>query len=118
MSGLIPPPPQFDYEPDNTDNYGQKWTAWLSSQHAIKIAAILSVSGPRVEEVYETNKTAATKTYKDATNLLDNFFSPKKDTIFSTVIFRQMAQLKGEQIAQYIQRLRITAAQCEFGDGN
>ncbi|RNA09483.1 Retrovirus-related Pol poly from transposon [Brachionus plicatilis] len=129
MSSLIPPPPQFDYEPDNTDNYGQKWTAWLRKFNtwlvsvelsekldAIKIAAILSVAGPRVEEVYETNKTAATKTYKDAINLLDNFFGPKKDTIFSTAIFRQIAQLKGEQIAQYIRRLRIAAAQCEFGD--
>ena len=87
MSSLIPPPAQFDYEPESSDNYGQKWTVWLrrfntwltsvelsGKSDAIKVAAILSVAGPKVEEVYETNKTTATKTYKDATDLLDSYF--------------------------------------------
>ena len=56
------------------------------------------------------------KTYKDATDLLDSYFSPKKDTVCSVVRFIQMAELKSEPIAEFIQILRITASDCEFGD--
>ena len=66
MANLIPPPTQFDYEQDNSDNYGQKCAVWLrrfniwlistelsAKTDVIKIAALLSVAGPKVEEVYK-----------------------------------------------------------------
>ena len=94
-ASIIPPPAQIDYEPVCFENYGQKWTTWLrrfnlwmtSAELIAKsdtkiIAKILSVAGPRVEEVDETNITDATKTFKDATTLLDTYFGPKKDTVF------------------------------------
>ena len=99
-----------------------RFNLWMTSAElsaksdTIKIATILSVTGPRVEEVYETNKTDATKTFKDATALLDTYLSPKKDTVFSTVKFRQLAQLKSESIAQFVQRLRTAVTDCDFGD--
>ena len=62
----------------------------------IKIAAIMSVAGPKVEEVYETTRTEKTKTYKDVKDLLDAYFDPCKDPVFSTVKFLQMAHSRNE----------------------
>ena len=82
MSNLIPPPPPFEYDIDTSENNGQKWSIWLRRLNnwtistelsgkfdALKIAALLSVARPKVEEVNVINKVTATKTYNDATDL-------------------------------------------------
>ena len=127
MASLIPSPPQFDYEPDGSENFDRKWTVWLrrfniwmtstelsKKSDKIQITTILAVPGPRVEKVFESNKVTGTKIYKDAVALLTTHSAPKKDIVFSTVKFRQLAQMKQESIAQFVQRLRVFAVDCEF----
>ena len=49
-------------------------------------------------------------------DLLDSYFSPKKNLDFEIFTFHQAAQLPEESVAQFCTRLRKLASTCEFHD--
>ena len=53
---------------------------------------------------------------KKAIEKLTEYFSPKKNIIYETHVFRQAQQREDETLDQFHMRLRELARNCEFGD--
>jgi transposase InsO family protein len=60
--------------------------------------------------VNEDEETA----FADSVKLLDEYFVPKVNLPFERHQFRQMSQIAGETVDQFVSRLRQKAATCEF----
>ena len=52
--------------------------------------------------------------FNDCVAVLDNYFTPKVNVPFERHVFRQMQQMEGETIDQFVCRLRQKAISCEF----
>lgn len=123
----IAPPRPFEYEPDSQENYGLKWNNWMRrfdnwmissgiiANDARKIAILISTAGEKIDEVHQTNR-AENETYEGVKTMLEEYFNPRKDTLFETLQFRQISQRNNEPIDEFVQRLRLKAQNCEFGD--
>ena len=123
----IAPPRHFEYEPDSQENYGLKWKNWMrrfdnwlvssgiEANDARKIAILISTAGEKIDEIHQTNK-ADDETCEGVKTMLEEYFNPRKDTLFETLQFRQIAQRNNEPIDEFVQRLRLKALNCDFGN--
>ena len=123
----IPPVAQFDVT-GSTANLSQKWSDWQKrfnyyilakgvTENAQKRALLLHLSGPAVQDIFETlPDTGGADDYAKACDKLKEYFAPKKNLSFETHEFRQITQGPHESMDSFVARLRKGAAQCEFGD--
>ena len=107
-----------------------RWTNWLPrAERRIRIAkitddklmvdALLMCAGAQVDQIFRTKWVPPTDNnashYEAAKKLLNDHFEPQKNTAMMTLRFRRASQMKGENIDQFLVRLRSMAAACEFG---
>ena len=84
-----------------------------------KVALLLHSGGMELQEIYYTLVPEDQETtFNDCLAALDNYFTPKVNVPFERHVFRQMQQLEGETIDQFVCRLRQKAISCEFPDVN
>ena len=84
-----------------------------------KVALLLHSGGIELQEIYYTLVSEDQETtFNDCLTALDNYFTPKANVPFERHVFRQMQQLEGETIDQFVCRLRQKAISCEFPDVN
>ena len=82
-----------------------------------KLALLLHSGGMELQEVYYTLVPEDEVTqFKDCVATLDNYFTPKFNVPFERHVFRQMHQLEGETIDQFVCRLRQKCISCEFSN--
>ena len=80
-----------------------------------KVALLLHTGGMELQEVYYTLVAEDQEsTFENCLTVLDNYFTPKANVPFERHGFRQMEQLTGETIDQFVCRLRQKAVSCEF----
>ena len=83
----------------------------MASPTVLKLLLCSQFNASKLEEVYviigEQELRQATNSHKIAIKILESYFIPKKDTIFSTIKFCQMAELKSIPILEFIQRLEF-----------
>ena len=80
-----------------------------------KVALLLHSGGIELQEIYYTLVSEDQDTsFKDCVAVLDNYFTPKVNVSFEGHVFRQMQQMEGETINQFVCRLRQKAISCEF----
>ena len=80
-----------------------------------KVALLLHTGGMALQEVcYTLVPEDQETTFNDCLTALDGYFTPKVNVPFERHQFRQMQQLDGETIDQFVCRLRQKAISCEF----
>ena len=84
-----------------------------------KVALLLHSGGMELQEIYYTLVPEDQETtFNNCLAALDNYFTPKVNVPFERHVFRQMQQLEGETIDQFVCRLCQKAISCEFPDVN
>ena len=80
--------------------------------------ALLFHSGDmELQEIYYTLVPEDTETtFNDCLAALDNYFTPKVNVPLERHVFRQMEQMEGETIDQFVCRLRQKAISCDFAN--
>ena len=82
-----------------------------------KIALLLHSGGMELQKIYYTLVAEDTETtFNDCLAALDNYFTPKVNVPFERHVFRQMQQMEGETIDQFVCRLRQKAISCDFAN--
>lgn len=118
--------PCFDPKGEPT-TLSVRWKRWKRAFHlyvtskgvtnqAQKVALLLHSGGMELQEIYYTlaPEDEAQNNFDNCLTVLDNYFTPKVNVPFERHGFRQMAQLEGETIDQFVCRLRQKAVSCEF----
>jgi hypothetical protein len=119
-------PPEFEYSGDSRATAGVRWPIWKRRLEGFLKATgvkedeqmcliMLNQIGSEVQEVFYSNWPNV-KSYKEAIEKLDAFFSTKKNKRLCILEFRETKQKDGESIAEFARRLRVAAVPCEFGD--
>lgn len=80
-------------------------------------ALLLYFAGPKVETIFETlTDTGEDKDFDTAVAKLTEHFSPKKNIMYETHVFRQARQRDNETLDQFHTRLHHLAKSCDFTD--
>ena len=80
-----------------------------------KVALLLHSGAIELLEIYYTPVSEDQDTsFNDCVAVLDNYFTPEVNVPFERHVFRQMQQMEGETIDQFVCRLRQKAISCEF----
>ncbi|XP_038063161.1 uncharacterized protein LOC119733867 [Patiria miniata] len=80
-----------------------------------KKALLLHYGGEELQDIYDTLKSDSND-YAAAKKALTDYFAPKKNVVYETIIFRRTKQNTTENIHQYCTRLRQQAVKCDFSD--
>ena len=84
-------------------------------QHAL----LLHFGGEDLQDVFETlDNTGTDDEIKPALDVLTAYFTPKKNTVYEAIIFRDAVQEENETIDQFCTRLRKLAKKCDFADSD
>jgi len=119
----LPAVQPFSVSVDRT-TLGQRWLKWVKSleyymvaskitDKAQKRAMLLHLSGPEVQDVFET-LSGTGDDYDAALASLTQYFQPRKNVSFERHSFRQAAQQPNESMDAYVTRLRNLAKTCEY----
>ena len=105
-----------------------RWRRWRRSfnlhvtakgvtNDAQKVALLLHTGGPDLQELYfSLVSEEVEKTFDESITFLDGYFLPKVNVPFERHVFRQLGQLSGETVNQFVCRLRQKALTCDFHD--
>ena len=134
----MPSLPNFDPSTDPTSLL-VRWERWLRrfegamvgfgiAEFARRKALLLHFGGEALQDIFDTldlSQPSAEiraisdkdeRDYKAATQALTNYFTPKKNILYESIVFRRTAQKADESVDQYCTRLRQLATKCEFSD--
>ena len=118
----------FDPDSDTGASVAPRWKIWIAdfqtylvanaiTDNKRKKALLLHLAGPRIREIFrqipETGDAAA---YDTALAKLEEYFEPRKNTLYEVFKFQQAVQGPQEIIDQYHTRLRTLGATCDFHD--
>ena len=82
-------------------------------------ALLLHFGGEDLQDVFETlDNTGTVDEIKPALDALTAYFTPKKNTVYEAIIFRDAVQEENETIDQFCTRLRKLAKKCDFADSD
>jgi len=103
------------------------WKRWKCAFHlyvtskgvtnqAQKVALLQHSGGMELQEIYYmlAPEDEAQNNFDNCLTVLDNYFTPKVNVPFERHGFRQMAQLEGETIDQFVCHLWQKAVSCKF----
>ena len=80
-----------------------------------KVALLLHTGGTDFQELYYTLiSEGEEKSLEESFEVLDDYFVPKVNVPFERHLFRQMSQVAGETVDQFVCRLRQKAITCDF----
>ena len=91
--------------------YRQRGSQWDFQ----KVALLLHTGGTDFQELYYTLIPEGEETsLEESFEVLDDYFVPKVNVPFERHLFRQMSQVAGETVDQFVCRLRQKAITCDF----
>ena len=118
---------RFDPHAD-ASSLSQRWNVWIKRFQRFIVAMdikdptrrralLLYLAGPEVETIFDNlPETGESKDFDKAVEKLTEYFSPKKNIMYETHVFRQAQQREDETLDQFHMRLRELAQNCEFAD--
>ena len=112
-----------DIEPTSVSQRWEKWiqrftnflTALNVTDKKRQRALLLHYAGEKVYDIFDTLADTGDD-FQKAVDKLTAHFAPKKNVDFETYRFRQASQSSGENIDQFVTRLRQLAIHCDFSD--
>ncbi|KAG7299621.1 hypothetical protein JYU34_016606 [Plutella xylostella] len=132
MEAILKPPSAFQFDNNlssvTSGNLSKSWEDWKKSFNVyfeacelnkkdpnVQINILLHVIGAKCREVYD-QKPSKCSTLKQALEIFDNFFLPKKNVTVERHKFFTRDQLNSESIEQYVYELNKMASNCELKD--
>lgn len=127
MALSFPPLLQFDFHGE-PETVGIRWSNWVTrfenytvavhiTEDLQKRALLLHYAGEAIHNLFVSLPESATaQTYAQTLEKLNNYFLPKRNTVFETFKLKTATQQEHEGIDEYHVRLRSLAATCEFHD--
>ena len=123
---MIPPPSKMDMTGDQgsnleffKDNWNNYATATKLDQKDKKIVAVTLLSIMGKECLHVCRNLPMTEEERQDANViltkLDEYFVPKRNTIYERFVFNCHSQKPGESFDQFLTELRKFAATCQFG---
>lgn len=116
----------FKYHGDK-ETLGARWSSWLerfklyiivkelTDPEKVKAAFLLMI-GPEVYEIYRAlRKSDMTDTTEEIYEFLSDFLNPKRSRIATLSSFRRAGKRDEETFDEFVLRLRLLAANCDFG---
>ena len=103
-----------------------RWDKWMSRLENLfvglnitdekqKRALLLHYAGEKVFDIYEAEKGDDDgTTYDGAKDVLNTYFSPKKNKQMEIYTFRSYKQLENQTLDEYVMELRTLSKTCEF----
>lgn len=119
----------FIISTQSTTCLGQNWAKWLRSFTYMvtgkgiksadqKFALLLHLAGEEIQDLYDTFPASCSSSkenaYERLIRLLNEHFSPKKNTTYERHRFRGLKQ-NAETIDVFLTNLKVQANKCEFG---
>ena len=119
-------PVAFNYDGESRGNAGPRWTAWLREVELYmdasnidhkpqKKAILLHFVGEQALEIYYA-AAQANDEYEDLKTLLNAHFIPQVNVEFEIFKFGELKQKEGENLDDFVVRLRTQAKWCNFGN--
>ena len=115
----------FKYHGDR-ETLGARWSSWLerfklyiivkelTDPEKVKAAFLLMI-GPEVYEIYRAlRKSDKTDTIEEIYELLSDYLNPKRSRLVTLSSFRRAGKRDEETFDEFVLRLRLLAASCEF----
>lgn len=120
----VPPIPPFDPFGDPANIY-LRWSRWIRAFELFadstgcenkiqKRQLLLHCAGISTQDIFFTFDPLPAD-FDDAKAALEKHFKPTKNIPYNRHIFRQAKQTEGENILQFVTRLRQLAVDCDFG---
>ena len=81
-----------------------------------KRAIFLHCAGPKVQDIFDTLEETG-EDLETTCKKLQEYFEPKKHTLYNIYKFRQITQEADESYDDYCTRLKLAAQTCEFPEG-
>ena len=69
-----------------------------------------------IHDQHTLDNTGTENEIKPALEALTKYFTPNKNTVYETIIFREAMQEDHETVDQFCTRLRKMAKKCDFAD--
>jgi hypothetical protein len=125
----MPTLPSFDPYGDN-NSLSIRWEKWLkqfkTAMTAFNIttgtrlrASLLHFGGDDIQEVFETlTDTGSDDDFDKAEKALTDYFTPKQNVHYETIMFQATRQEQHESVQDYATRLRRLSKKCNFHDAN
>ena len=91
----------------------------VKEDEKVQCAILLHVIGEEAPETYNTFKFATGEDPNKISVLkkkFEDYFNPRKNTVFERYRFWECKQQEGETIDQFITELKTRAKSCEFGE--
>ena len=113
---------------DDPNTLSIRWKRWKRSFNLYlrakgitmdlqKVALLLHTGGADFQELYYTLiHEDEERSLKESFEVLDNYFLPRVNVPFERHLFRQMSQVAGETVDQFVCRLRQKAVTCDFAN--
>ena len=126
MALQIPTVPPFKpYGDQNT--VAQRWARWKKSFNYFvrasgianedrKQALLMHLIGPETQKIYESINQTQNQTYEETLTTLNNHFEIQKNVPFEQSVFHKAEQKSGENIEQFVTRLRELSLHYEYGN--
>ena len=118
---LAPLAPFNCAEPSKWDSWKRSFEyyiqAWDIASESRQIALLLHVGGLELQEVFHSVVAPGVKieTLKEAYDVFDKQFLPKRNVIYERHVFRKETQRPGEPVDVFATRLRGLVRTCEYG---
>ena len=123
----MPNIPQFDpySDPPSVSIRWERWrrrfedamTGFNITSTKRQRALLLHYGGEDLQDVFDTlDNTGTENEIKPAFEALTKYFTPNKNTVYETIIFREAVQEDHETVDQFCTRLRKMAKKCDFAD--
>ena len=123
----MPNLPSFDPHSDPT-SLSTRWKKWVRRFEDAMIgfditsgkrqrALLLHYGGEELEDIFDTlDNTGSADEIQPAIDALTEYFTPKKNTVYEAIVFRDAVQEEHETVDQFCTRLRKLAKKCDFAD--
>ena len=80
-------------------------------------ALLLHYGGEELEDIFDTlDNTGSADEIQPAIDALTEYFTPKKNTVYEAIVFRDAVQEEHETVDQFCTRLRKLAKKCDYAD--
>ena len=120
-------PGEFPYNDELRGTAGTRWPVWVRDFELYlegsgvkdagqKKSLLLYTMGTAAREIYFTIK-GGSDDYAAVKKAMSTYFAPLKNLDYEIFVFSQMRQRESESLDDFVIRLRVAAARCEFATG-
>ena len=124
MAAKFNPPKEFDFLPENWPVWISRWSRFRTvsplntEEEGVQIDSLIYSMGTRAESIFSSLGLGEEEVgvYNAVKQAFEEYFAPRRYTIYERAKFFRRVQAEGESVEQFIRALNESADRCEFPD--